>query len=144
MTDKTLSYVLRSIKLEDCDYLRDGIFYSKRIVAEHKYNFETSLDNPSCLECEFLVITEHNIKKAIIYNCNDEDLHWYVFTSWRGKRVLSNALRTGIIREIWPNIESVTCCCYSWENKQAKVAMTKHLAALAGLSLRDGKTSWLT
>ena len=81
MTDRTLSYVLRNIKLQDCDYLRDGIFYTRRIVTEHKYDFETGLDNPSYLECEFLVITQHNIKKAIIYNCNDEDLHWYVFTN---------------------------------------------------------------
>lgn len=144
MTDRTLSYVLRNIKLQDCDYLRDGIFYTRRIVAEHKYDFETGLDNPSYLECEFLVITEHNIKKAIIYNCNDEDLHWYVFTNWRGKHILSDALRTGIIREVWPNIESVTCCCYSWEDRQAKIAMTKHLAGLAGLGMREGRTCWIS
>ena len=67
MTDRTLSYVLRNIKLQDCDYLRDGIFYTRRIVAEHKYDCETGLDNPSYSECEFLVLTEHKIKKAIIY-----------------------------------------------------------------------------
>ena len=144
MTDRTLSYVLRNIKLQDCDYLRDGIFYTRRIVTEHKYDFETGLDNPSYLECEFLVITQHNIKKAIIYNCNDEDLHWYVFTNWRGKHILSDALRTGIIREVWPDIESVTCCCYSWEDRQAKIAMTKHLAGLAGLGIREGRTCWIS
>ena len=144
MTDRTLSYVLRNIKLQDCDYLRDGIFYTRRIVTEHKYDFETGLDNPSYLECEFLVITQHNIKKAIIYNCNDEDLHWYVFTNWRGKHILSDALRTGIIREVWPDIESVTCCCYSWEDRQAKITMTKHLAELAGLSIREGRTCWIS
>lgn len=144
MTDRTLSYVLRDIKLEECVYLENGIFYSRRIVAERKYSFETELEHPGYLECEFLVITEQNIKKAIIYNCNNEDLHWYVFTKWRGKHILSNALRTGIIREVWPDIESVTYCCYSWEDKQAKLAMTEHLASLAGLTLREGRTCWIS
>ena len=144
MTDKLLSYVQRNIKLQDCDYLRNGIYYTKRIVTEHAYDYETGLDKPSYLECEFLVITEHNIKQAIIYNCNDEDLHWYVFTNWRRKHVLSNALRTGIIRDTWPHIDSVTCCCYSWEDKQAKYNLTKHLAALAGLGIREEKTRWLS
>lgn len=72
------------------------------------------------------------------------DLHWYVLTYWRNQNVLSNALRTGIIRQVWPHIKTVTCC-YNWDdNKAEKYQKTKHLADLAGLGVIEGNSCWIS
>ena len=90
------------------------------------------------------MIADNGIKKAIILNCGDVDLHWYVFNRWRGNHILSDVLRSGIIKEIWPQITSVTCC-YDWDDdKEEKYRMTKHLASLAGLGMSDEKTRWIS
>lgn len=144
MTDKELSYFLRNTNLDDCEYCHDGIFYIRRIVKLRVYNPQLRREqlHPS-LE-EFLIITENGIKQAIIHNCNNSDLHWYVYQNWRDRHVLSNALRTGIIKETWPDITSVTCC-YNWDdNKVQKYQMTKHLASLADLEVHDGNTCWIS
>ena len=58
--------------------------------------------------------------------------------------ILSVVLRRGIIKEIWPQITSVTCC-YEWDDdKEEKYRMTKHLASLAGLGMSDEKTRWIS
>lgn len=130
MTNEKLSYVLRSIKLCDCRYLKDNIYY--RIM-----------NIPGYSKCEFLIIADDGIKKAIIYNCGNQDLHWYTFHKWRKQGVLSTALRTGIIKEVWPEIQTITCC-YEWnENREEKYSMTKYLASLAGLDLVEGKSCWI-
>ncbi|MBQ9922961.1 MAG: hypothetical protein IJO52_12310, partial [Clostridia bacterium] len=62
------------------------------------------------------------------------------FNRWRGNHILSDVLRSGIIKEIWPQTTSVTCC-YDWDDdKEEKYRMTKHLASLAGLGMSDEKT----
>ena len=76
-------------------------------------------------------------KQAIILRCGRIDLHWYVLRRWRKHGVLSNALRTGIIKEIWPENKKITCCYSYGENYEEKFEMTQHLADIAGLILED-------
>lgn len=144
MKNETLSHVLRNIDLSKCVYLRDGLYYIKTRVKRMVFDPDLQRDKPNYSTCEFIIITENNIKKAIIYNCGDIDLHWYTFIKWRNQGVLSNALRSGIIKEIWPEIKTVTCC-YDWnENKIEKYRMTKHLASLAGLGISEEKSCWIS
>lgn len=51
------------------------------------------------------------------------------------RSVLSNALRTGVLREVWPENTKLTCCYNYNDNHQQKYNMTKHLADIAGLRL---------
>ena len=100
MTNETLIYILRNLKLENCEHIRDNIYYIRKYVRQMCYSCTTGTERPTYTKYEFLVIADNGIKKAIILNCSDLDLHWYVFNRWRGNHVLSDALRTGVINEI--------------------------------------------
>ena len=137
MTNIKLSYVLRNTKLTECTPIIDNyIYYVKKPVKEKVYN-PTGNDYYEIFSFEFLIITNNGEKQAIILRCDSVDLHWYVFKRWRKKHVLSNALRTGIISEIWPENKKITCC-YEWDdNRYEKYKMTSHLAEIAGLEMND-------
>lgn len=70
--------------------------------------------------------------------CDTTDLHWLVLPAWRNKHILSDALRTGVIHDMWPENKTITCR-YSWRDKMKdrpqKYNKTKHLAQIAGLKL---------
>ena len=144
MKDIQLLGVLRNIELDRCTYMGNNIFYVKKIVQTRYYDCYDGRDKFSRSEEEFLIIASNGIKQGIIHNCNNMDLHWYILTHWRNKSVLSNALRTGIIRQVWPQIKTVTCC-YNWDdNKAEKYQKTKYLADLAGLGVIEGNSCWIS
>ncbi|MBR3968290.1 MAG: hypothetical protein IKJ93_01710 [Clostridia bacterium] len=143
MRNETLSHVLRSLNLDRCTHIKENIYYIKKTVRELTYSQTLGRDKIGSTKCEFLIIADGGVKKAIILKCGNVDLHWYVFKAWRNKKVLSNALRTNIIKETWSEIETVTCCYEYGENKEEKYEMTKHLAALAGLGISDEKSCWI-
>lgn len=143
MKNEELNYILRNINLLDCKHLCSNIFYIRKEIKQTRFNPDIQDEESFYLICEFLIIADDGIKKAIIYNCGNIDLHWYTFHEWRNQSILSNALRTGIIKDIWPEINSVTCCYELNENKEKKYHMTKHLASLAGLEITDQKSCWI-
>ncbi len=144
MTDMQLSYILRGINLEDCEYKGNNIFYIQKIVTIMVYDCCSGKEKPSHSKEEFLVIAEHGNKQGIIHNCDNRDLHWYVFTRWREQSVLSDALRTGIIKRMWPNIKSVSVC-YNWDDdRKTKFQKTQYLASLAGLGVTEERTCWIS
>lgn len=135
MRDDKLREILLRINLDDCKELIPNYLYhinygfKQRVYGEGgKYTYDYST-------YEFLVIAKGGIKQAIILRCGYEDLHWHVLNQYRGKHILSNALRTGIIAEIWPENKYVTCCCSFRDDYETKYEMTKHLAEIAGLRL---------
>lgn len=143
MTNKTLSNVLKSTKLSECNCLRNGLYYIKTEVKQMIFDPKIQNEKPHFSIGEFIIITEDGTKKAIIYNCGNIDLHWYTFVKWRNQGVLSNALRSGIIKEVWPQIKTVTCCSDWNENAEEKYRMTEYLASLAGLGMSDESSCWL-
>lgn len=136
MTNEQLKSILEKIDLCECDVIIENyIYYSKRIERQRCYNGEGGYSY-SANEYVFLIITDKGEKQAIILRCGYEDLHWYVKRKYRGSQVLSNALRTEVIRYVWPENTQVTCC-YSWnDNREQKYEMTKHLADIAGLRMK--------
>lgn len=137
MTNKTLSHVLRNLKLENCKWIRDDVFYTRKTVRQMCYNCDTGNYRTDYSKYEFLVIAENGVKKAIILNCDNVDLHWYVFKKYRKKHVLSSVLKSGVIKELWPQITAISCC-YEWDDDiRNKYQMTKYLASLAGLQMKN-------
>ena len=135
MTDEQLKSVLGRIDISECEEIIENyIYYIKMPVRQRcscsggGYSYYTN-------KYEFLVIAENGVKQAIILRCDDIDLHWHVLKKWRGQHVLSNALRTGVIGEVWPENTKVTCCYNYDDNREEKYSMTKHLADIAGLIL---------
>ena len=143
MKNETLSYVLRNLKLSKCISVGENLYYVKKKVKLTRCNFETGAKEYICSKYEFIIIAENNIKKGIILNCGNIDLHWYVFKKWRGQHVLSNVLKSGIIKKVWPNIKTITCCFDYKEDEAAKYCMTKHLASLAGLNVINEESCWI-
>lgn len=137
MRDEQLKAVLDRIDINECDEIIENyIYYSKRPIKQRCYRGDGSF----CYvedEYEFLIVVEDGEKKAIILRCGYVDLHWYVLRKWRNKQVLSNALRTGVLQDIWPENTKVTCCYSYNDNREQKYNMTKHLADIAGLTLED-------
>ena len=134
MTSKSLSYILRALDLNKCTCVVDKkIYYIKKAVkikyesdGKTKYNIS---------EYEFLVLTNDKQKQGIILKCSDLDLHWYVFKKYRNQKVLSNALRTGVINKVWPENKKITCCYEVEDFGSNKYELTKHLAEIADLEL---------
>lgn len=144
MKNETLSRVLRNINLSKCEDLGDGLYYAELEVKQMVFDPESQEEEPHYSICEFIIITENGVKKSIIYNCGNTDLHWYTLTKWRKQGVLSRALRTGIIKDVWPEVKKVTCC-YDWnDNREEKYRMTEHLASLAELEMGDEPSCWIT
>ena len=144
MTDEKLHSILSGIELSECTPIIDNhVYYIEKLIS----------DEVSCSGggtrikqelLEFLIIANNGIKKGIILRFGHDDLHWYVFRKWRQNHVLSNALRTGVIHKVWPENKTVTCC-YNWDDdREQKYNMTKHLATIAGLSMKDEPTALIT
>lgn len=143
MTHKKLESILKGIDLDQCqEIIPDQIYYIKKKVRTQIYrNLKRCYDKH---EYEFLIIASNNIKQAIILRCGDMDLHWFVLRKYRGQHILSNALRTGVIQQVWPENKFITCA-YGWdgegedEDYQTKLAKTKHLAEIANLTILTDK-----
>lgn len=131
MTNDALHLLLHDIDLGNCEHIFNGIYYIKTDLADsERYGTVSNWDY------EFLIITDNNIKKAIIVNYDNLDLHWYVCDKWRGSHILSNALRTNIIKFVWPNVEYVSCPYDKYdEDSCRKYSRAVYLANLAGLKV---------
>lgn len=137
MKDEQLKSVLARIDLNKCDeIIKNHIYYSKRPVRQRCYRGDGSFRYIND-EYEFLIIAENGEKQAIILRCGYVDLHWYVLRKWRNRHILSDALRTGVIQEIWPENTRITCCYNYDDDREQKYNTTNHLADIAGLSLED-------
>ena len=137
MKDEQLKSVLARIDLNECDeIIKNHIYYSKRPVRQRCYRGDGSFRYIND-EYEFLIIAENGEKQAIILRCGYVDLHWHVLRKWRNRHILSDALRTGVIQEIWPENTRITCCYNYDDDREQKYNTTKHLADIAGLSLED-------
>lgn len=139
MNDEKLKSILESTDLHECEpIINDYIYYCKKPIKSRASRSDGTYGY-SVEEHEFLIIANHNEKQGIILRCGTTDLHWLVLRKWRNQHVLSDALRTGVIHNIWPENTTISCC-YSWRDKMVdrpqKYAMTKHLAALAGLNMK--------
>ena len=137
MTNEKLLRELKNIKLDDCvEILHNYIYHIIKRVKYRVYNVNGTYYY-DCENYEFLIIAPNKMKKAIILRYGYRDLHWVVVKKWRNQHVLSNALRTGIIKKIWVENKEITCC-YDWnDNKDEKLSITKHLAMLAGLKVKQ-------
>lgn len=137
MKDEQLKAILDRIDLKKCEEFIDNyIYYSRQCVKQRCYRGDGSYYYVED-EYEFLIIAQNGEKQAIILRCGYIDLHWYVLKRWRNQHVLSNALRTGIIRQVWPENTKITCCYNYYDDREEKYKMTKHLADIAELDLED-------
>ena len=73
----------------------------------------------------------------ILLNCDSKDIHAYVLRKYRNQHIVSRLTDNGFLKELWPDVNSVTCADL---NNYDKV---KHLAEIAGYSLNDESLTWV-
>ncbi len=138
MKDEQLELILERIDIASCQPVIDKYIYYKCLPVKSRFYRGDGTYGYSTDEYEFLIIVSGNVKQGIIMRQGTFDLHWLVLKPWRNKSVLSDALRTGVIREVWPENKTITCR-YSWRDKMVdrpqKYKKTEHLAEIAGLKL---------
>lgn len=135
VTDEQLKSILDKIEINECEEIIENYIYYIKKQVRQRYSRGDGSFGYAKEEYEFLIIAEGFEKQAIILRCGYGDLQWHVLRRWRKKHILSNALRTGVLREIWPENTKITCCYNYYDNHEQKYNMTKHLADIAGLSL---------
>lgn len=132
MEDSSFCGILRGAKIDSRDEIFPGSHIYRYIRSSRIRNVDGSISTKPV--DALIVCDENDNKKAIIVRLYNRDLYAYTFAKDRCKGYLSKAIRTGCIKEIWPDIDTVSCSkgydpvCYD---------RAKHLAELAGLRLRD-------
>lgn len=99
-----------------------------------KQEFENYMANSMRYEEEIIVLVWGDVKVGGIYRMGFKNIHWVINEEYRGKHILSNFLKKGIIEEIWPENDSVELCgIYFREDYEKK----KYLARLCHMVIRN-------
>lgn len=130
MTDKTLSYVLRSIDVSKGEIVREVDDLTAVLIKNHKTVMHQTNGRYVGLY-DYLILLCGGKKAGIILKCDSVDIHTYVFRNYRNQHIVSKLTRDGFLKRLWPDIDSVTCV--NWEEYDR----IKHLAEIAGFWLRD-------
>lgn len=122
--------------VKQCD-IEDG----KELVLNKAYLYNRKFRENRCgrieyVEEEIIVLVESGVKVGGIYRMGFEDIHVVIEEKYRGRHILSNFLRTGILGEVWPENTSVKLCgVYSKVEYDKK----RHLAELCHMSINNEK-----
>lgn len=130
MTNSTLSHVLRNIDLEKGTLVRTVGNLNAVLIENHK----TVITNSNGRFVDFydyLILLKDGEKAGIILKCGSVDVHVYVYPKYREQHIVSSLTGDGFLKELWPDIDSVTCANRNEYNR------VKYLAEIAGFKLRD-------
>lgn len=85
-------------------------------------------------EEEIIVLVKDGKKVGGIYRMGAYDIHCVLHEKYRNQHIMSDFLKSGIIREIWPENKSVELCgVYTREEYEKK----KYLASLLGMTVKN-------
>lgn len=130
MTDRTLSYVLRSLDISKGTIVREVDNLTAVLFNDHR----TVVVRPNGRyvdRYDYLVLLCDGKKAGIILKCGSVDIHTYVYQRYRKQHIVSRLTRDGFLKKLWPDIDSVTCV------NSDEYERIKHLAEIAGFWLRD-------
>ena len=136
MTNIQLSYILKNMNLSEGKSVRvvddlEAILmkdHETRTVTDHRRRIHYH---------DYLVLLKGGEKAGILLNCDSKDIHAYVLRKYRNQHIVSRLTDNGFLKELWPDVNSVTCADL---NNYDKV---KHLAEIAGYSLNDESLTWV-
>jgi len=129
MENSSLIRVLTRSNLKNAEVLipSKAVYLEKftRLRIEDTQKFDRS-------KYKYIFLLDNNKRVGIILKCGD-DIHCYTIKKYRNKGYMSDFMRSGWIKKIWPDLVSVTCLHSHDSPEYDKV---KHLASLAGLYVR--------
>ena len=86
------------------------------------------------IQMELIVLIKNGKKVGGIYRMGTADIHIVIKERYRGQHIMSNFLKKGIIKKIWPeNISVEFCDLYT----RSDYVMRKHLVALCNMTIRN-------
>ena len=88
-----------------------------------------------CFEThELIVLTKDGDKAGVLYRVGSWNIFLVMKPEYEGQHIMSNFLKTGIIKKIWPEITAVSV--YE-QQSQEEYDKRKHMAQLCHLPIRD-------
>lgn len=136
MTNSTLSRVLTNTDLSKGTLVKkvgelEAILLTKKTTAlmGDRVKKDTSTYT-------YLFITNNGTRVAIILKCDMVDVHFYVYPKYRGRHYLSSIIGDGFLKQLWPDIKSIS----SVDSSQDE--MIKHLAEISGYEYRERGDRW--
>ena len=130
MTNNTLSYVLRNIDLTKGILVRTVGILSAVLIENHR-TVETNSNGRFVNFYDYLILLKDKEKAGIILKCGSVDIHVYVYPKYREQHIVSTLTGGGFLKDLWPDINSVTCAN---RNEYDRI---KYLAEIAGFKLRN-------
>lgn len=130
MTNDTLSHVLRNIDLSKGHLVRTVDNLEAILIENHK-TVETNFDRRYIGYYDYLILLKDGVKTGIILKCGCVDIHVYVYPKYRDQHIVSKLTGNGFLKELWPDIESVTCA------NRREYEKIKYLVENAGFYLRN-------
>ena len=136
MTNLTLSRVLTTTDLSKGTVVKrvgnlEAILLTKKSTVLMGDRVKTDTDTYT-----YLFITYEGQRVAIILKCGMVDVHFYVYPKYRGKHYLSSIIGDGFLKELWPDVRSISSVDYSQDK------MIKHLAKISGFEYRERGYRW--
>lgn len=130
MKNETLLSLIERCRIADGVELIAGTAY----LFDQRFRIPV-INSHDCIErYEIIILLYHNHKAGAILRCGDADVHWTVKERYQGKHILSDFLRSGVLKSVWPtNIQTDLSGIESRADYQKK----KHLAELAGLRITN-------
>jgi hypothetical protein len=125
MTNEKLLHRGRTIEITDKDewLVKDRILFLYR--PDDKYPNEPD---------KFALLFNGSERVGIVYFMGSYDIHWMVFPEHRGKGYMSHFVRSGVIKDVEPELKATMVEEKYCENYKASV----HLAKAAGLKVLEG------
>lgn len=130
MTNNTLSYVLRNIDVTKGILVRTVGNLSAVLIENHK-TVETNSNGRFVNFYDYLILLKDEEKAGIILKCGSVDIHVYVYPKYRKQHIVSTLTGGGFLKDLWPDIDSVTCAN---RNEYDRI---KYLAEISGFKLRN-------
>ena len=129
MTNNTLSHVLRKIDLSKGKLVKKAEDLEAVLIENHKTVTINSYGR-FVGYYDYLILLRGGKKVGIILKCDDVDIHVYVYQKYRSQHIVSRLTGDGFLKELWPDIDSVTCV------NADEYDRIKYLAKIAGFYLR--------
>lgn len=129
MTDKGVLDLVEQCNIEEGIELVPG----KAYLFKQKF-CENYFGKVEYVEEEIIILTKSGIKAGGIYRMGPVDVHWVIIEEYRGQHILSDFLKTDIIREIWPENTSTELCGVDTQDEYDK---KRYLAELCHMSIKN-------
>lgn len=130
MTNDTLSHVLRNIDLSK-GYLVRTVDNLEAVLIENHKTVTTNSNRRYVGYYDYLILLKDGVKAGIILKCDSVDIHVYVYPKYRNQHIVSKLTGDGFLKELWSDIDSVTCA------NRSEYEKIKYLAEIAGFYLRN-------